>query len=110
MLLLLRFRWFFLFLLFILFIYFWDACVVEDVVFFFGCVVELAGVLLLQVGSYFIEQYYRILHQQPGLVYQFYTDASTVLRVDGAIVQSATAMRVVLFFLLFERCSRSIFI
>ncbi|KAG1361472.1 ras GTPase-activating protein-binding protein 1 [Cocos nucifera] len=36
----------------------------------------------IQVGSFFVGQYYHILQQQPNLVYQFYNDASTVMRVD----------------------------
>ncbi|KAL9285083.1 hypothetical protein ACSQ67_024614 [Phaseolus vulgaris] len=42
-----------------------------------------------QVGSYFVGQYYQILRQQPNLVHQFYSDSSTMIRVDGDSVESA---------------------
>ncbi|KAK7267446.1 hypothetical protein RIF29_20120 [Crotalaria pallida] len=42
-----------------------------------------------QVGSYFVGQYYRFLQQQPNLVYQFYSDNSSMIRVDGDSTQSA---------------------
>lgn len=40
-------------------------------------------------------QYYQILQKQPNLVYQFYNDASTVMRVDGDRTETATTMMVV---------------
>ncbi|XP_008796383.1 nuclear transport factor 2 isoform X2 [Phoenix dactylifera] len=46
----------------------------------------------IQVGSFFVGQYYHILQQQPNLVYQFYNDASTVMRVDGDRTETATTM------------------
>ncbi|XVF72077.1 hypothetical protein PTKIN_Ptkin12aG0092600 [Pterospermum kingtungense] len=46
----------------------------------------------LQVGSYFVGQYYQALQQQPDLVHQFYSDASTMIRVDGDSSHSASAM------------------
>ncbi|XP_027349715.1 putative G3BP-like protein isoform X2 [Abrus precatorius] len=42
-----------------------------------------------QVGSYFVGQYYQVLRQQPNLVHQFYSDSSSMLRVDGDSVESA---------------------
>ncbi|XP_068665879.1 nuclear transport factor 2-like [Aristolochia californica] len=46
----------------------------------------------IQVGSCFVEQYYYILQRNPKLVYQFYTDASTMLRIDGDRNEVASAM------------------
>ncbi|XP_068663833.1 nuclear transport factor 2-like isoform X2 [Aristolochia californica] len=46
----------------------------------------------IQVGSCFVEQYYYILERNPKLVYQFYTDASTMLRIDGDRNEVASAM------------------
>lgn len=51
---------------------------------------------VFQVGAYFVGQYYQVLQQQPDFVHQFYTDASTVLRVDGNTRETATAMLVML--------------
>lgn len=45
-----------------------------------------------QVGAYFVGQYYQVLQQQPDFVHQFYSDASTVLRVDGNTRETASAM------------------
>ncbi|KAL5542365.1 hypothetical protein UlMin_010075 [Ulmus minor] len=45
-----------------------------------------------QVGTYFVGQYFQVLQQQPELVHQFYSDESTVLRVDGNTRETATAM------------------
>ncbi|KAK6929706.1 RNA recognition motif domain [Dillenia turbinata] len=44
-----------------------------------------------QVGTYFVAQYYQVLQQQPEFVHQFYTDASTMLRIDGPTRETATA-------------------
>ncbi|XWS31367.1 hypothetical protein CRYUN_Cryun23aG0070200 [Craigia yunnanensis] len=44
------------------------------------------------VGSYFMGQYYQVLQQQPDLVHQFYSDASTMIRVDGDSSESVSAM------------------
>ncbi|KAJ7977176.1 Nuclear transport factor 2 family protein with RNA binding domain [Quillaja saponaria] len=41
------------------------------------------SVSAVQVGSYFVGQYYQVLQQQPSLVHQFYSDASTMTRIDG---------------------------
>ena len=51
---------------------------------------------MFQVGAYFVGQYYQVLQQQPDFVHQFYTDASTVLRVDGNTRETASAMLVIL--------------
>ncbi|KAK9289023.1 hypothetical protein L1049_017494 [Liquidambar formosana] len=45
-----------------------------------------------QVGTYFVGQYYSFLQQQPDVVHQFYTDASTMLRIDGNTREAASAM------------------
>lgn len=45
-----------------------------------------------QVGTYFVGHYYQVLQQQPEIVHQFYSDASTMLRIDGHVRESATAM------------------
>ncbi|XP_039048338.1 nuclear transport factor 2-like [Hibiscus syriacus] len=46
----------------------------------------------VQVGSYFVGQYYLVLQQQPDLVHQFYSENSTVVRVDGDSSESASSM------------------
>ncbi|KAJ4851331.1 hypothetical protein Tsubulata_005697 [Turnera subulata] len=45
-----------------------------------------------QVGPYFVKQYYQVLQQHPHLVHQFYTDASTMVRVDGDWTNTASTM------------------
>ncbi|CAL5208103.1 unnamed protein product [Lathyrus oleraceus] len=45
-----------------------------------------------QVGTYFVGQYYHVLQNQPEFVHQFYSDASTMLRIDGHARETATAM------------------
>ncbi|KAI5649743.1 hypothetical protein M9H77_35748 [Catharanthus roseus] len=45
-----------------------------------------------QVGTYFVGQYYQVLQHQPDYVHQFYSDASTMLRVDGNTRDTATSM------------------
>ncbi|KAM7466362.1 hypothetical protein LguiB_013924 [Lonicera macranthoides] len=45
-----------------------------------------------QVGTYFVGQYYQMLQQQPDLVYQFYSDVSTMVRIDGSKRDTAAAM------------------
>ncbi|KAJ1416656.1 RNA-binding domain superfamily [Sesbania bispinosa] len=42
-----------------------------------------------QVGSYFVGQYYQVLRQQPTLVHQFYSDSSSMIRVDGDSTETA---------------------
>ncbi|KAL5990336.1 hypothetical protein ACLOJK_011234 [Asimina triloba] len=44
------------------------------------------------VGSYFVGQYYHVLQQTPDCVHHFYTDSSTILRVDGNLSDTATGM------------------
>ncbi|XVF21508.1 hypothetical protein REPUB_Repub12eG0096000 [Reevesia pubescens] len=46
----------------------------------------------VQVGSYFVGQYYQVLQQQPDLVHQFYSESSTMIRVDGDSSESASSM------------------
>ncbi|GAV86577.1 NTF2 domain-containing protein/RRM_6 domain-containing protein [Cephalotus follicularis] len=45
-----------------------------------------------QVGTYFVGQYYQVLQHQPDFVHQFYSDASTMLRIDGNTRETATTM------------------
>ncbi|TYI92302.1 hypothetical protein E1A91_D02G059500v1 [Gossypium mustelinum] len=45
-----------------------------------------------QVGTYFVGQYYQVLQQEPHLVHQFYSDSSTMVRVDGNTRETAAAM------------------
>ncbi|XP_028118490.1 protein kinase PINOID-like isoform X2 [Camellia sinensis] len=44
-----------------------------------------------QVGTYFVGQYFQVLQQQLDFVHQFYSEASTVLRIDGNSRETATA-------------------
>ncbi|KAF7804599.1 putative G3BP-like protein isoform X1 [Senna tora] len=53
-----------------------------------------ASVSAAQVGSYFVGQYYQVLRQQPNLVHQFYSDSSSMIRVDGDSSETATDMLV----------------
>ncbi|KAL7180896.1 hypothetical protein ACSBR1_039871 [Camellia fascicularis] len=41
---------------------------------------------------YFVGQYYQVLQQQPDFVHQFYSEASTMLRIDGNSRETATTM------------------
>ncbi|XP_062148385.1 nuclear transport factor 2 isoform X2 [Alnus glutinosa] len=50
------------------------------------------SVSAFQVGSYFVGQYYQVLQQNPDLVHQFYSEASTMTRVDGESSDTASAM------------------
>ncbi|KAI3511484.1 hypothetical protein L1887_18638 [Cichorium endivia] len=45
-----------------------------------------------QVGTYFVGHYYHVLQTQPDFVHQFYSDRSTLLRVDGHTRETATSM------------------
>ncbi|XP_052189345.1 nuclear transport factor 2-like [Diospyros lotus] len=45
-----------------------------------------------QVGTYFVGQYYQVLQHQPDYVHQFYSDISTMLRIDGSTREAATGM------------------
>ncbi|XP_076906050.1 nuclear transport factor 2-like isoform X2 [Bidens hawaiensis] len=51
-----------------------------------------SSVTASQVGSYFVEQYYSMLQQQPEFAYQFYTDSSSMILVDGESTQTASAI------------------
>ncbi|KAF3680645.1 putative pathogenesis-related protein STH-2-like [Capsicum annuum] len=44
------------------------------------------------VGTYFVGQYYQMLQTQPDFVHQFYSDASTVLRIDSSTRETASGM------------------
>ncbi|XP_062079676.1 nuclear transport factor 2 [Humulus lupulus] len=46
----------------------------------------------VQVGSYFVGQYYQVLQQQPDLVYQFYSETSSMVRIDGDSTESVSEM------------------
>lgn len=46
------------------------------------------------MGTYFVGQYYQMLQTQPDYVHQFYSDASTMLRIDGNTRETASAMLV----------------
>lgn len=50
----------------------------------------------MQVGAFFLKNYYPILQQQPELVHQFYTELSSMVRFDGTATESATGMVVLL--------------
>ncbi|XP_076959785.1 nuclear transport factor 2-like isoform X2 [Bidens hawaiensis] len=45
-----------------------------------------------QVGTYFVGHYYQVLQTQPDMVHQYYSDRSTLLRVDGINRETATSM------------------
>ncbi|CAN1144873.1 Nuclear transport factor 2 [Linum perenne] len=45
-----------------------------------------------QVGTYFVRQYYEVLQSQPALAHQFYSDSSTMLRIDGSTRESYSTM------------------
>ncbi|CAA2964658.1 G3BP isoform X2 [Olea europaea subsp. europaea] len=45
-----------------------------------------------QMGTYFVGRYYQLLQNQPDFVHQFYSDASTMLRIDSNTRETATAM------------------
>ncbi|KAH0854966.1 hypothetical protein HID58_024540 [Brassica napus] len=46
----------------------------------------------VQVGSYFVEQYYQVLQQQPHLIHQFYSESSKMIRVDGDSSDTAVTL------------------
>ncbi|CAA6662537.1 unnamed protein product [Spirodela intermedia] len=52
----------------------------------------VASVSALQVGTYFLRQYYHVLQQQPEFGHQFYTQVSTVMRIDGEASETASGM------------------
>ncbi|KAF7150726.1 hypothetical protein RHSIM_Rhsim02G0044000 [Rhododendron simsii] len=45
-----------------------------------------------QVGTYFVGQYYQVLQHHPDLVHQFYSDASTMLRIEEHAREAASGM------------------
>lgn len=49
---------------------------------------------ILQVGTYFADQYYHVLQQQPDFIYRFYNESSSVIRVDGEAVEKASEIMV----------------
>ncbi|KAI3760211.1 hypothetical protein L1987_50602 [Smallanthus sonchifolius] len=51
-----------------------------------------SSVTASQVGSYFVQQYYQVLQQQPEFAHQFYTGSSTMLRVDGESTETASSV------------------
>ncbi|KAI4349341.1 hypothetical protein L6164_009940 [Bauhinia variegata] len=52
----------------------------------------LKPVTAAEVGSYFVARYYQELQKNPEQVHQFYSDSSTMIRVDGDSSQSASAL------------------
>lgn len=47
------------------------------------------------VGNAFVEQYYKILHHSPEIVYKFYNDCSVLSRPDdNGVMTSVTTMEV----------------
>nr|CAB3454823.1 unnamed protein product [Digitaria exilis] len=42
----------------------------------------MASAAATQVGTYFLRNYYNLLQQNPDVVHQFYSEASTMVRVD----------------------------
>lgn len=61
-------------------------------------------------------QYYQVLQQQPDFVHQFYSDASTMLRIDGNTRETATSMlvyppfSVLLFFVFLTRFKVEVYV
>ncbi|KAK3405179.1 nuclear transport factor 2 [Eucalyptus grandis] len=51
-----------------------------------------APVTAMQVGSYFVGQYYQVLKERPELAHQFYTETSSMVRVDGESSESGSTM------------------
>lgn len=49
----------------------------------------------MQVGSYFVGQYYQVLQKQPDLIHQFYSDTSKAIRVDGDSSETADTLLVI---------------
>ncbi|KAL9384354.1 hypothetical protein Peur_021364 [Populus x canadensis] len=46
----------------------------------------------VQVGSYFVGQYYQVLQQHSDLVHQFYAGSSDMTRIDAGSTESANTM------------------
>ncbi|KAL6563798.1 hypothetical protein OROGR_002757 [Orobanche gracilis] len=51
-----------------------------------------AHITATQVGPYFVQQYYQVFQLQRDHMHQFYNDSSTMVRVDGEIIHSASDM------------------
>ncbi|KAF8007217.1 hypothetical protein BT93_K1270 [Corymbia citriodora subsp. variegata] len=51
-----------------------------------------APVTAMQVGSYFVGQYYQVLKERPELAHQFYTETSSMVRVDGDSSETGSTM------------------
>ena len=75
----------------------WSCCLdAHGVCYFLFIYLFFCSVFFFQVGSYFVSQFYHVLRQQPDFVHQFYTDSSTMIRIDGDSKESASAMLVFL--------------
>ncbi|KAJ0967425.1 hypothetical protein J5N97_024342 [Dioscorea zingiberensis] len=61
-----------------------------------------AQVTAVQVGSYFVGQYYQILQQRPDFAHQFYSDSSAMIRVDGDNTETVSGMMAFLVILLHD--------
>ncbi|KAK4758028.1 hypothetical protein SAY87_019329 [Trapa incisa] len=46
----------------------------------------------VQVGSYFVGQYYQVLKEHPDLAHQFYNESSSMVRIDGNSSEPASSM------------------
>ncbi|GMH20063.1 hypothetical protein Nepgr_021904 [Nepenthes gracilis] len=46
----------------------------------------------MTAAQFVVAQYYQMLQRRPELVHQLYSDASTMLRIDGNTRETATAM------------------
>ena len=62
------------------------------------------------VGRAFVEQYYHILHQSPGLVHRFYQDSSLLTRPDATGAVTTVTTMLVRFIMLFTLLINSTFI
>uniref|UniRef100_A0A453RSV4 NTF2 domain-containing protein n=1 Tax=Aegilops tauschii subsp. strangulata TaxID=200361 RepID=A0A453RSV4_AEGTS len=56
-----------------------------------GSVTDVAIGFGWQVGTYFLRNYYNLLQQNPDVVHQFYSEASTMVRVDDLNGTNTTA-------------------
>ncbi|XP_057547995.1 nuclear transport factor 2-like [Amaranthus tricolor] len=55
----------------------------------------MAAVSAFEVGSIFINQYYRILQESPEYAYRFYNESSTLTRVDGDDTQTVSNLEAI---------------
>ncbi|KMZ69386.1 RNA binding protein [Zostera marina] len=46
-------------------------------------------VTAVQIGNFFVGQYYQVLQKNPDIVHQFYTDGSNMTVIDGSMVETA---------------------